>query len=174
MRNLKHLIQRLRARKLSLTAVILVAVASAVAGAFAAIAVNTTTYNFTGEAGTFHQSSGTFTITDNGLLVAANTFTSNESSTLTIGSGSAQVQTAIAPGNWVESVSFHMGTPATGSHIATVKIQNGGGTVAGTTIATFTSGAWTTSSGSTGTVTCYVDTGQTSLTSPITIYASIT
>jgi hypothetical protein len=39
---------------------------------------------------------------------------------------------------------------------------------------TFASGTWTTSASSTGTVTCYVDTGLTSITSPLTIYVTVT
>lgn len=174
MKDLKSLLHRLQARKLSLTAVLLVAISSAVAGAFAAIVVNTTSYNFTGEAGTLHQSSGAFTVTDNGLSVAINTFSTNETNTLTLAAGNWQVQNGITPGDWVDSVSFHMPSAATGTHIATIKVQNGGNTVAGTTIVTFVSGTWTTSASSTGTVTCYVDTGLTSLTSPLTLYVSIT
>lgn len=174
MKDLKPLIHRFQARKLSLAAVLLVAIASAVAGAFAAIVVNTSSYNFTGEAGTLHQSSGAFTVTDNGFSVAINTFTTNETNALTIAAGNWQVQSGITPGHWVDSVSFSMPSPATGTHVATIKVQNGGNTVTGTTIVTFVSGTWTTSASSTGTVTCYVDTGLTSITSPLTIYVSIT
>ena len=174
MKQLKPLIQRFKAKKLSSTAVLLVAIASAVAGAFAAtIVVNTTSYNFTAEQGTLHQSSGTFTVTDNGFSVAINAFSTNATTAFSIGAGNSQLQNAITVGHWVDSVSFV--PPATaGTHTATIKVQNGGNTVAGTTIVTFTSGTWTTTTSSTGTVTCYVDTGLTSITSPLTIYVSVT
>jgi PhoPQ-activated pathogenicity-related protein len=174
MKNLKSLLHQFKGRKLSLTAVVLIAIASAVAGAFAAIVVNTTSYNFAAEAGTLHQSSSAFTVTDNGFIVAINTFSNNQSNTLTLAAGNWQVQNAITIGHWIDSVSFSMPSPATGTHVATIKIQNGGGTVSGTTIVTFTSGTWTTSASSNGTVTCYVDTGLTSITSPLTIYVTVT
>ena len=175
MKNLKPLIQRFKARKLSTTAVILVAIASAVAGAFAAtIVVNTTSYNWSAEAGTLHQSSGTFTVTDNGFSVAINAFTTNATTAFSVGAGNSQLQNAITLGHWIDSVSFVMNPASAGSHVATIKVQNGGNTVAGTTIVTFTSGTWTTTTSSTGTVTCYVDTGLTSITSPLTIYVSVT
>lgn len=175
MKNLRPLIQQFKAKKLSLVAVILVAIASAVAGAFAAtIVVNTTSYNWSAEAGTLHQSSGAFTVTDNGFSVAINAFSTNATTGLTLAAGNWQVQNAVTVGHWIDSVAFSMPSPAAGSHVATVKVQNGGGTVAGTTIVTFTSGTWTTSTSSTGTVTCYVDTGLTSITSPLTIYVNVT
>ena len=175
MKNLKSLIQRFKARKLSATAVVLVAIASAVAGAFAAaIVVNTTSYNWSAEAGTLHQSSGTFTVTDNGFSVAINAFSTNATTGLTLAAGNWQVQNAVTVGHWIDSVSFVMNPASAGTHVATIKVQNGGGTVSGTTIVTFTSGTWTTSSSSTGTVTCYVDTGLTSITSPLTIYVNVT
>ena len=176
MKNLRTRVGRFKARKLSALAVMLIAVASAVAGAFAAtIVVNTTSYNWSSEAGTLHQSTGAISATDNGFSVAINGFTDNQSNTLTLAGGNWQVQNAITVGHWIDSVSFTCpATCASGSHVATIKIQNGGGTVAGTTIQTFTSGAWTTNGSSTGTITCYVDTTLSSITSPLTIYVSVT
>ena len=176
MENLKALLKRFKAKKVSSMAVILVAIASGVAGAFAAtIVVNTSSYNFSSEAGTLHQSSGAISATDNGFSVAINAFTNNQSNTLTLAAGNWQVQNTITKGDWIDSVAFTCpATCASGSHVTTIKVQNGGGTVAGTTIVTFTSGTWTTSSSSTGTVTCYVDTGLTSITSPLTIYVNVT
>lgn len=175
MKNFKPLIQRFKARKLSASAVVLVAIASAVAGAFAAaIVVNTTSYNWSAEAGTLHQSSGTFTVTDNGFSVAINAFSTNMSTAFSPGASNSQVQNAITLGHWIDSVAFVMNPASAGTHVATIKVQNGGGTVTGTTIVTFTSGTWTTSTSSTGTITCYVDTGLTSITSPLTIYVNVT
>lgn len=175
MENLKPLVQRFKARKLSAVAVVLVAIASAVAGAFAAtIVVNTASYNWSAEAGTLHQSNGTFAVTDNGFSVAINAFSTNATTGFTLAAGNWQVQNAITVGHWIDSVSFVMSPASAGTHVATIKVQNGGGTVAGTTIVTFTSGTWTTSTSSTGTVTCYVDTGLTSITSPLTIYVNVT
>jgi hypothetical protein len=76
----------------------------------------------------------------------------------------------------MDVVTFVMSTPsATGSpHTATLTFRNGAGpkgTILGSAV---TSGAWTTSTSSTGTVTFYVDLGTQSLTSPVTAYISIT
>ncbi len=170
-------ISRLNSKKVPALLLVLVGIVGMVAGVLAAtIVVNTTTYNFTGEAGTLHQSSAVFTMTDNGLSVAINAFSTNASTAFTLGTGTYyQVQNAITLGHWVDSVAFSC--PATcpsTTHTATIKINNGGTTVAGTTIVTFTSGTWTTNGSSTGTVTAYVDTGLTTITSPLTVYVSVT
>ena len=168
-------ISRLNAKKVPALMLVLVGLVGMVAGAMAAtIVVNTTSYNFSGESGTLHQSSGGFTIVDNGLSVAINTFSTNASTALTLVAGNWQVQDAVTLGHWVDSVSFSMPTPAAGTHTATIKVNNGGATVTGTTIVTLTSGTWTTSTSSTGTVTAYVDTGLTTITAPLTVYVSIT
>jgi PhoPQ-activated pathogenicity-related protein len=179
MEKLAQKIRRVSNRKIPVVAVIFISLVAMVAGAFAAtIVVDTTNFKFTGEAGTYHTSSGAFIIVDNGLTVAMNSFSDNTTNPIPLAGTNWQVQNAITPGHWVDSVSFHMPSPNAsnaGPHTATIKIQNDGtGTVAGTTIVNPTFAAWTTSATtSTGTVTVYLDTGQTTITSPLTIYVSI-
>ncbi len=175
MTSLRMRISHLNSKKVPALLLVLVGIVGMVAGVLAAtIVVNTTTYNFTGESGTLHQSSGLFAPTDNGLSVAINAFSTNATTAFTIGTGTYyQVQNTITKGDWVESVAFTT-TATSGTHTATIKINNGGSTVAGTTLVTLTSGLWTATGTSTGTVTAYVDTGLTTITSPLTVYVSVT
>jgi hypothetical protein len=66
-------------------------------------------------------------------------------------------------------------SPATaGTHIATLTFRSGAGPQ-GTLLATVTSGTWTTTTSSTGTVTFYVDLGTANIaTMPITAYITVT
>ncbi len=142
-----------------------------VAGVLAASVVNQRT--FTGEQGTLHTNAGTFTITDAGLAVVANAATDNSTAAFTIGSGNVVFNNALTAGHWMDVITFVDNSPATGTHTATIKFYDGSGPQGTQLGSTITSGTWTTSSTSTGTITFYVDLGATSLNSPITAYITV-
>ena len=73
----------------------------------------------------------------------------------------------------MDVLTFVMNTPAVGTHTATIIARNGAGPE-GTSLVTVTSGVWTTSGSSSGTVTFYVDLGTASLTAPVTVYVNVT
>src|SRR6266550_3656967 len=76
-------------------------------------------------------------------------------------------------GHWMDVLTFVMNTPGVSTHTATITARNGAGPE-GTSLVTVTSGTWTTSGSSTGTVTFYVDLGTASLTAPVTVYVNVT
>jgi hypothetical protein len=175
MSNLKVRLSQLTTKKVPALALVVVAMLGMVAGVLAANFVVSQT-STTGEIGTYHTSSGTFTVSDTGLFVVANTASTNATTAITIAGTGIALNNALTAGDWMDVVTFVMSTPsATGSpHTATLTFRNGAGpkgTILGSAV---TSGAWTTSTSSTGTVTFYVDLGTQSLTSPVTAYISIT
>jgi hypothetical protein len=174
MNNLKVRLSQLTTKKVPALALVVVAMMGMVAGVLAANLAVSQTSN-TGEIGTYHTSSGTFTVTDTGLFVVANLAATNATSAITIAGAGIALNNALTAGDWMDVITFVMNTPsATGSpHTATITFRNGSGpkgTILGSTI---TSGAWTTTGSSTGTVTFYCDLGTQTLTSPITTYVSI-
>jgi hypothetical protein len=176
MSNLKVKLSQLTTKKVPALALVVCAMLGMVAGVLAAnLAVSQT--STTGEIGTYHTSSGTFTVTDTGLFVVANGASTNATTAITIVGTGIALNNALTAGDWMDVVTFVMSTPsATGSpHTATLTFRQGTagpkGTILGSAV---TSGAWTTSTSSTGTVTFYVDLGTQSLTSPVTAYISIT
>ena len=176
MSNLKVRLSQLTTKKVPALALVVVAMLGMVVGVLAAnFAVSQTTT--TGEIGTYHNSSGTFTVTDTGLFVVANGASTNATTAITIAGTGIALNNALTAGDWMDVVTFVMNAPsATGSpHTATLTFRNGAGPK-GTLLAgsPVTSGAWTTSASSTGTVTFYVDLGTQSLTTPVTVYVSIT
>jgi len=70
-------------------------------------------------------------------------------------------------------LTFVMTTPGGSTHTATITARNGAGPE-GTSLVTVSSGVWTTTGSSTGTVTFYVDLGTASLTAPVTVYVNVT
>src|SRR5207249_10669867 len=88
------------------------------------------------------------------------------------GSGIA-LNNALTAGHWMDVLTFVMNTPGVSTHTATITARNGAGPE-GTSLVTVTSGTWTTSGSSTGTVTFYVDLGTASLTAPVTVYVNVT
>jgi hypothetical protein len=175
MSNLKARLSQLTTRKVPALALVVCAMLGMVTGVLAAnFAVSQT--STTGEIGTYHTSSGTFTVTDTGLFVVANTASTNATTAITIAGTGIALNNALTAGNWMDVVTFVMSTPsATGSpHTATLTFRNGSGPKGTTLGSAITSGTWTTSTSSTGTVTFYVDLGTQSLTSPVTAYISIT
>lgn len=165
-------INQLATKKVPAISLVLIASIGMVAGVLAAtMVVNQNTR--TGEQGTYHNNTGVYTISDQGLGIAANAATDNSTSVITIGSTGIALNNAIVAGHWIDTITFVDSSPATGTHTVTIATKDGLGP-AGSTLVSITSGTWTTSTSSTGTVTFYVDLGTTSLTAPLTVYVNVT
>jgi hypothetical protein len=171
MTSLRVKLSRITAKKVPALALVVVGLVGMVAGVFAAaITINSVTY--TGETGTYHNNTGAFTVSDTGLSVVANSAASNATTAITIAGTGIALTNALTVGHWMDVITFLMNTPAAGTHTATISFRNGTGPQ-GSTLVSVTSGAWTTSSSSTGTVTVYVDLGTSSLTAPVTSYINV-
>lgn len=150
---------------------IFVAMVGMVAGVLAASIVNQRT--FTGEQGTIHTNSGAFTVNDNGLAVVANGAADNSTNAITLTSGNVVLSNALTQGHWMDVITFADTGLVSGTHTATIKFYDGAGPQGTQLGSTITSGAWTTSAGSSGTITFYVDLATASLTSPVTAYVTV-
>lgn len=142
-----------------------------VAGVLAANLAVTTTSN-TGEIGTYHTSSGTMTVVDNGLGVVANTAAASTAATFPTSGNNNSVNNALTAGHWFDEITFTDTATDSTAHTATVVIRQGTGP-AGTLVVSTSFTLTGPSASSTGTITAYVDTGLTSLTSPVTVYVTI-
>jgi hypothetical protein len=172
MSSIRIIVSRITTKKVPALTLVLVAIVGMVAGVLAAtITLNQTLY--TGEVGTYHNNTGAFTVTDTGISVVANAATSNATTAITIAGAGQALTNALTAGHWMDVLTFVMTTPGVSTHTATITARNGTGPQ-GTSLVTVTSGAWTTSGSSTGTITFYVDLGTTSLTAPVTIYVNVT
>ena len=172
MRNLRAKLSQLATKKVPVLALVVFAMFGMVAGVLAANLTVNQTPN-TGEIGTYHTSSGTMTITDNGLGVVANSAVASPSATFPTSGNNNNVNNALTAGHWFEQVTFTDTAADSSAHTATVTLRNGTGN-AGSLLVTTTFTLTGPGASSTGTITAYVDTGVTSLTSPITVYASNT
>lgn len=172
MSNLRVKLSQLATKKVPVLALIVVAMFGMVAGVLAAnLTVNQTTN--TGEIGTFHTSSGTITIVDNGLGVVANSASAATTATFPSSGNNVAVNNALAAGHWFDAITFTDTLTDNAAHTATIIIRDGTG-ITGTQLASAIFTLTGPNAASTGTITAYVDTGQISLTSPITVYITIT
>ena len=172
MSNLRVKINQLTSKKVPVLALVVVAMLGMVAGVLAANLTVTSTSN-TGEIGTYHTSSGTMTIADNGLGVVANSAAASTSATFPTSGNNNNVNNALTAGHWFEQVTFTDTATDNTPHTATVTLRNGTGP-AGTLVVSTSFTLTGPNAASTGTITAYVDTGQISLTSPVTVYITIT
>jgi hypothetical protein len=172
MSNLRLKLSRVTTRKVPVLALVVVAMLGMVAGVLAANLQVAQTTN-TGEIGTYHTSTGTMTVTDNGLGVVANTAAAVTTGTFPTSGNNVNVNNALTAGRWFEQITFTDTLTDSSAHTATVTLRNGAG-AAGTLLVTATFTLTGPGAASTGTITAYVDTGATSLTSPITVYVTIT
>jgi hypothetical protein len=144
-----------------------------------AATITVTPNNFTGETGTYHSTTGTFTVSDKGLGVAANTVGSNITNAVTLGGNGTNkvLNNAMSAGDWMETLTLtDTAADATG-HVPTVTIRSGTGPQGQTTLASspITVGTITgPGSSSTGTITVYIDLGVTTISTPVTVYVSVT
>ncbi len=175
MSNLKVRLSQLATKKVPALALVVVAMLGMVAGVLAASIVVTTVTPNTGEIGTLHTNIGGFTVTDTGLAVVANTnSTDGSGQSFSILSTAVSLNNPLTAGHWMDVVTFVNSPAAAGTHIVKLTFRNGTGPQGATTLVTVTSGTWTTTTGSTGTVTFYVDLGVTTITSPLTAYITVT
>jgi hypothetical protein len=112
------------------------------------------------------------TITDNGLGVVANTGAAAAAATFPANGLNNNVNNALTGGDWFDKITFTDTATDSTAHTATVTIRNGTGTT-GSLVATATFTLTGPGASSTGTVTAYIDTGVTALTSPVTVYVTI-
>lgn len=174
MTNLKVRLSQLTTKKVPALALVVVAMLGMVAGVLAANIVITPVPN-TGEIGTYHTNSGGFTVTDTGLAVVANTnATDGSTQTFSIISTAVSLNNPLTAGHWMDVVTFLNTPAAAGTHVAKLTFHSGTGPQGSTLLASVTSGTWTTTTASTGTVTFYVDLGTSPITSPLTAYISVT
>jgi hypothetical protein len=172
MSSIRVIVSRITTKKVPALTLVIVAIIGMVAGVLAAtITLNQTLY--TGEVGTYHNNTGAFTVTDTGLSVVANSASTNATAAIGIAGTGIALTNTLTAGHWMDVLTFVMSTPGSSTHTATITARNGTGPQ-GSSLVTVTSGVWTTTSGSTGTVTFYVDLGTTSLTAPVTIYVNVT
>ncbi len=172
MSSIRVILSRITTKKVPALTLVVVGIVGMVAGVLAAtITLNQAIY--TGEVGTYHNNTGVFTVTDTGLSVVANAASTNATSPITIAGSGIALNNALTAGHWMDVLTFVMATPGGSTHTATITARNGAGPE-GTSLVTVTSGTWTTTGGSTGTVTFYVDLGTASLTAPVTVYVNVT
>ena len=172
MSNLRAKISQATNKKVPILALVVVAMFGMVAGVLAANLVVTSTTN-TGEVGTYHTSTGTMTITDNGLGVVANSAAASSTATFPANTLNTNVNNVLVGGDWFDKITFTDTATDGTAHTATVTIRNGAG-AAGTLLVTATFTLTGPGASSTGTITAYVDTTAATLTSPVTVYVSIT
>jgi hypothetical protein len=172
MSNLRAKISQATNKKVPILALVVVAMFGMVAGVLAANLAVTSTTN-TGEVGTYHTSTGTMTITDNGLGVVANSAAASSTATFPANTLNTNVNNVLVGGDWFDKITFTDTATDGTAHTATVTIRNGAG-AAGTLLVTATFTLTGPGASSTGTITAYVDTTATTLTSPVTVYVSLT
>jgi hypothetical protein len=172
MSNLRAKISKATSKKVPVLALVVVAVFGMVAGVLATSIVVNPVAN-TGEVGTYHTDSGTITVVDNGLGVVA-TSNSTVSGTTTFPlSGNRNVNNALVAGDWFEQVTFTDTLTDSSAHTATITLRNGTGP-SGSLVVSKSFTLTGPGAASTGTITAYVDTLGPSLTSPVTVYITVT
>jgi len=171
MSSLRAKISQVTTKKVPVLALVVVAMFGMVAGVLAANMAVTPISN-TGEIGTYHTSSGTMTVVDNGLGVVANTAAASTAATFPASGNNNVVNNALTAGHWFDEITFTDTATDSTAHTATVVIRQGTGP-AGTLVVSTSFTLTGPGASSTGTITAYVDTGQTSLTSPVTVYINI-
>jgi hypothetical protein len=175
MSNLKARLSQLTTKKVPALALVVVAMLGMVGGVLAASIIVTTNTANTGEIGTLHTNIGGFTVTDTGLFVVANTnATDGSTQNFSILSTAVSLNNPLTAGHWMDVVTFVNSPAVAGTHVAKLTFLSGTGPKGSTSLASVTSGTWTTTTSSTGTVTFYVDLGTATINSPLTAYISIT
>ena len=177
MSNLRVRISHLASLKVPALSMVLVLTVGMVAGVLAATMV-VTQYSNTGDAGSYRNNTGVITVADKGLAVVANTVSSNISSAVTWGATGTdkQVYNALTAGNWVQYFEFTTTLTDTSTHAATITIRSGTGGIGSTTLLSVTTGTWTapTTTSSTAKIIVYLDLGVQTITSPLTVFVSVT
>jgi hypothetical protein len=170
-------ISRITAKKVPALTLIVVGLVGMVAGVLAAtITVTQNSYN--GETGTYHNNTGNVVITDQGLSIVSDVTGISANTTATIGGTGSNKNlfngSTFTTGHWMETIVIS-DTADSAAHTVTIKIQNGGTPPnGGTALAGGTVTLTITATGTTGTITDYIDLGVSSITAPLTVYANAT
>src|SRR5712692_2167853 len=127
MSSLRAKISKATSKKVPILALVVVAMLGMVAGVLAANLAVTPTSN-TGEIGTYHTSTGTMTITDNGLGVVANSGGAAATATFPANGLNTNVNNVLVGGDWFDKITFTDTATDSTAHTATVTIRNGTGT----------------------------------------------
>lgn len=171
------MVSRFTAKKVLALSLLLVATVGMAAGVLAATMV-VGQKNYTGEAGTYHNTSSTITITNNGLSPIANAVASNVTNAVTWGATGTdkQVYNTLVPGDWMDYIDFTTTLTDTSTHTVIVTVRSGTGGLGATTLVSVASGLWTapTTTPSTAKITMYLDLGVQSIMAPITVYVNVT
>ncbi len=173
--NLRSKVSHFASKKVPALSLILVATVGMVAGVLAATIV-VTQKSFTGEAGQYHNNTGTFSITDNGLAVVANAAATNITTSVTFGATGTNkaLVNALTAGNWMDYIDFTTTLADSSSHTVTVTIRSNAGPLGSTTLVSAqTATLVAPAASSTAKVTIYLDLGAQSLTAPLTVYVSV-
>ena len=178
MESLKAKLQRLPSKKVPALALVVVAIAGMIMGVIAANTI-VTNNSFTGEVGTYHNNTGTYSPTDNGLFVVSNAFSSNITTSTTFGTSGVNkvLMNALVVGDWCEKLTFTGVAADAATHNGKVTVQNGSGPTGGTILNGLNAQTFTLvggGAGATGTVTMYLDLGSGTVADPITIYVNTT
>ena len=175
MQNIRMVISRLNAKRVPALSLVLVAIFGAVAGVIAG-SISVTQLSYTGEQGTYHNNTGSFVVTDNGLQVVANDASANYvNNTQITGSDQPFNANGLTAGHWVDSFSFSTSLTDASSHKMSVTIRNGSGTFGSVLVTYGSTSTFVRAPGSSlaGTVTLYFDLGASPVTTPITAYVTV-
>src|SRR5215472_18171115 len=176
MADLRVKLSRITTKKVPALTLIVVGLVGMVLGVFAA-SITVTTSNFNGEIGTFHNNNGNVAITDKGLSVVANSTVITNNSTATLGAGTNKnlySGSAFTAGHWMDTLTISDSVDSS-VHTVTIKISSGATAPnSSTPLAGGTVTLTITAATNNGTVTAYIDLGSSSVTAPITVYASST
>ncbi len=121
------------------------------------------------------RTTGTFTVTDNGLAVVANTAASNITSVTFGATGTNKALTnALTAGHWMDYIDFTTSLTDGSSHTVTVTIRSNTGPLGSTTLVSAqTATLVAPGASSTAKITIYLDLGVTSITAPLTTYVTV-
>ncbi|HZD11935.1 MAG TPA: hypothetical protein VE177_00245 [Candidatus Binatus sp.] len=176
MESLKAKLLRLPSKKVPALALVVVALAGMIMGVIAANTI-VTNNTFTGEVGTYHNNTGTYSPADNGLFVVTNPFSTNITTSVTFGaSGTNKVlMNTLVAGDWCEKLTFTGVAADAATHNGKVTVQNGTGPTGGTILNSLNAQTFTLVGGgasATGTVTMYLDLGTATMSNPISVYVT--
>jgi hypothetical protein len=169
-------VSRITTKKVPALALVVVAILGMVAGVLAAT-ITITQVNYQGEQGVYHNNTGDFGVTDDGLQVIANAQVANDTATLQIPASTVQgpiAGTSLTAGDWAEQLTFSESVLSTGaSHALTITVRSAAGHVGTVLLSYVGTIKEPAASGSTGTTILLLDLGSNNITSPITVYVSI-
>src|SRR6267143_465658 len=173
-------LSRFTTTKVPVLSLVLVAIVGMAVGVFAAT-ITVTPNSFLGEIGTYHNNTGTMTVTDNGLSIVSNTTGIAPATTATFPtSGNTNLfnGATFTAGHWMETLVFKDTLTDTSQHTVKISVNSNPGATAPAGSALITQVTLTLTgpgaSAGTGTITVYLDLGVTTITAPLTVYVNST